>query len=92
MASIAWRGVLVMDVPSGPAAGTAFEPESESEFEFAGERISRIVDRSRAGDLASVQGFALGHVLQVSEYGIEIGVGQRLGVEPLHLRLWPLPQ
>jgi len=46
VASIAWRGVFAIDVPNGPAAGTAIELEGESEFEFSGERISRIVDRS----------------------------------------------
>lgn len=46
IASIAWRGVFAIDVPNGPAAGTAIELEGESEFEFAGERISHIVDRS----------------------------------------------
>ncbi len=46
VASIAWRGVFAIDVPNGPAPGTAIELEGESEFEFSGERISRIVDRS----------------------------------------------
>lgn len=46
VASIAWRGVFAIDVPNGPAAGTVIELQGESEFEFSGERISRIVDRS----------------------------------------------
>ncbi|MEO8999605.1 MAG: nuclear transport factor 2 family protein [Rhodanobacter sp.] len=46
LASIAWRGVFAIDVPNGPVAGTVIELAGESEFEFAGERISRIVDRS----------------------------------------------
>jgi len=46
VASIAWRGVFAIDVPNGPTAGTVIELEGESEFEFAGERLSRIVDRS----------------------------------------------
>lgn len=44
-ADIAWRGVFAVDVPDGPDAGTAIELQGESEFEFRGERISRIVDR-----------------------------------------------
>ena len=46
LAIIAWRGVFAVDVPDGPTAGTAIELAGESEFEFVGERISRIVDRS----------------------------------------------
>lgn len=46
LASVAWRGVLAVDLPDGPAAGTVIELAGESEFEFSGERISRIVDRS----------------------------------------------
>jgi hypothetical protein len=46
VAGIAWSGVFAVDVPDGPAAGTAVELEGESEFGFAGERICRIVDRS----------------------------------------------
>ena len=46
VASIAWRGVFAIDVPNGPTAGTVIELEGESEFEFAGGRLSRIVDRS----------------------------------------------
>lgn len=46
VASIAWSGVFATDVPGGPTAGTAIALEGESEFEFAGERICRIVDRS----------------------------------------------
>jgi SnoaL-like domain len=46
LASIAWRGVLAVDLPDGPAVGTVIELTGESEFEFSGERISRIVDRS----------------------------------------------
>ncbi len=44
-AGIAWCGVFAVDVPDGPAAGTAVELQGESEFEFRGGRISRIVDR-----------------------------------------------
>lgn len=43
--TIAWRGVFAVDVPDGPRAGTEMELLGESEFEFSGERISRIVDR-----------------------------------------------
>ena len=46
VASIAWRGVFAIDVLNGPAAGTVIELEGESEFEFSGGRLSRIVDRS----------------------------------------------
>jgi steroid delta-isomerase-like uncharacterized protein len=46
LASIAWRGVFAIDVPNGPAAGSVIELVGESEFEFSGGRISRIVDRS----------------------------------------------
>jgi len=46
VASIAWRGVFAIDVPNGPAVGTVIELEGESEFEFSGGRLSRIVDRS----------------------------------------------
>ena len=46
MASIAYRGVLAADVPGGPPAGSVLEMAGESEFEFAGSRISRITDRS----------------------------------------------
>lgn len=44
--AIAWRGMFAVDVPDGPRAGTELVLEGESEFEFVGERISRIVDRS----------------------------------------------
>jgi hypothetical protein len=43
---LTWRGVFAVDVPDGPAAGTAIELHGEAEFEFVGERISRIVGRS----------------------------------------------
>lgn len=43
--AIAWRGVWAVDLPGGPAAGTAMELRGESEFEFRGERICRIIDR-----------------------------------------------
>lgn len=46
VASLAWRGVFAIDVPNGPVAGSVIALEGESEFEFSGERISRIVDRS----------------------------------------------
>jgi hypothetical protein len=46
IASIAFRGVLAADIPGGPAAGTVLELDGESEFGFAGGRISRIIDRS----------------------------------------------
>jgi steroid delta-isomerase-like uncharacterized protein len=46
VASITWRGVFAIDVPNGPTAGTVIELEGQSEFEFAGGRLSRIVDRS----------------------------------------------
>jgi len=46
LVGIAWRGVLAADLPDGPAAGTVIELAGESEFEFSGGRISRIVDRS----------------------------------------------
>lgn len=44
--AIAWRGVFAVDVPDGPRAGSVLELQGESEFEFSGGRISRIVDRS----------------------------------------------
>jgi steroid delta-isomerase-like uncharacterized protein len=46
VASIAYRGVLAADVPGGPPAGAVLELVGESEFEFAGGRISRLTDRS----------------------------------------------
>jgi steroid delta-isomerase-like uncharacterized protein len=45
VASIAYRGVLAADVLGGPAAGTVLEVAGESEFGFAGGRISRLTDR-----------------------------------------------
>ncbi|CAM5209059.1 hypothetical protein LSPH26S_03821 [Lysinibacillus sphaericus] len=44
--AIAWRGVLAVDVPDGPRAGSVLELRGESEFEFTDGIISRIVDRS----------------------------------------------
>ena len=46
LVTIAWRGVFAVDVPDGPRAGAELALQGESEFEFAGGRISRIVDRS----------------------------------------------
>jgi hypothetical protein len=46
IASIAYRGCLAMDIPNGSLAGTVLELQGESEFSFAGGRISKIVDRS----------------------------------------------
>ncbi|WP_426689491.1 nuclear transport factor 2 family protein [Rhodanobacter ginsengiterrae] len=46
LVTIAWRGVLAVEVPDGPPAGTELKLQGESEFEFAGGLISRIVDRS----------------------------------------------
>ncbi|WEN14395.1 nuclear transport factor 2 family protein [Rhodanobacter sp. AS-Z3] len=46
LVTIAWRGVFAVDIPDGPRAGSALELPGESEFEFDGARISRIVDRS----------------------------------------------
>ena len=46
LVTIAWRGVFAADVPDGPRAGAELTLQGESEFEFAGGRISRIVDRS----------------------------------------------
>src|SRR5262245_39904897 len=46
VASIAYRGVLAVDVPGGPTAGSVLELAGESEFEIAGGRINRITDRS----------------------------------------------
>jgi len=43
---LAWHGVFAVDIPDGPTAGAVMELAGESEFEFTGERISRIVDRS----------------------------------------------
>lgn len=45
LVAISWRGVFAVDVPDGPRAGTALALHGESEFEFSGGRISRIVDR-----------------------------------------------
>lgn len=44
--AIAWRGVLAVDLPDGPRAGSALDLQGESEFEFVDGRIGRIVDRS----------------------------------------------
>ncbi|WP_338762859.1 nuclear transport factor 2 family protein [Massilia sp. METH4] len=44
--SIAYRGMLAVDIPDGPCAGTVLDLAGESEFAFDGGRISRIVDRS----------------------------------------------
>jgi len=46
VADIAYRGVLAVDVPGGPPAGTVLELQGQSEFSFEGGKISRIVDRS----------------------------------------------
>ena len=46
VAAITYRGVLAADVPGGPAAGSVFDLAGESEFTFAGGRISGIIDRS----------------------------------------------
>jgi steroid delta-isomerase-like uncharacterized protein len=46
VASIAYRGVLAMDLPGGPASGSVRTLDGESEFEFADGRISGIIDRS----------------------------------------------
>jgi ketosteroid isomerase-like protein len=46
LVTIAWRGVFAVDVPDGPRAGAELTLQGESEVEFAGGRISRIVDRS----------------------------------------------
>lgn len=46
LVAIAWRGVFAVDVPDGPRAGSELALSGESEFEFSGTRISRIVDRS----------------------------------------------
>lgn len=42
---IAWRGVFAVDLPEGPTVGTVIELRGESEFEFSGDRICRIIDR-----------------------------------------------
>jgi hypothetical protein len=44
--SIAYRGVLAVDIPDGPPAGTVLDLNGESEFSFDGGMISKIVDRS----------------------------------------------
>ncbi|MCC7053219.1 MAG: nuclear transport factor 2 family protein [Gemmatimonadaceae bacterium] len=46
VAAIAYRGVLAVDVPGGPPAGTVLELTGESEFGFTGARIGRLTDRS----------------------------------------------
>lgn len=43
---IAYRGVLAIDLPDGPTAGTVIELQGQSEFGFADGKICRIVDRS----------------------------------------------
>ncbi len=46
IAGIAYRGVLAIDIPGGPAAGATLELQGTSEFSFDGGRIAKIVDRS----------------------------------------------
>jgi hypothetical protein len=43
---IAYRGVIAVDIPNGPPAGTVLDIQGQSEFSFAGGHISKIVDRS----------------------------------------------
>ena len=46
IAGIAYRGRLAADLPNGPPAGTVLDLQGQSEFSFAGGKITRIVDRS----------------------------------------------
>ncbi len=46
VATIAYRGVLAIDMPDGPEAGSVIQLSGESEFWFADGRISHLVDRS----------------------------------------------
>lgn len=46
VAMIAYRGVLAIDMPDGPRAGSVIELSGESEFWFADGRISHLIDRS----------------------------------------------
>lgn len=46
LAGIAFRGVLAVDIPGGPTAGTVIELDGKTEFSFRDGRIVRIVDRA----------------------------------------------
>lgn len=45
--SIEYRGVLAVDIPDGPPAGTVLDLNGESEFAFDSGMICKIVDRSQ---------------------------------------------
>lgn len=46
VATIDYRGVLAMDMPEGPKAGSVIELSGESEFWFSDGLISHLIDRS----------------------------------------------
>jgi hypothetical protein len=46
VAAIAWRGVLAVDLPGGPPAGTRLALRGESEFVVRDGQLSLVVDRS----------------------------------------------
>ncbi len=46
IAEIAYRGRLAVDIPDGPVAGAIIDLRGTTEFSFADNKISRIIDRS----------------------------------------------
>jgi predicted ester cyclase len=46
LATIEFNGRLAADIPDGPTRGTVIAMTGTSEFEFADERISKVVDRA----------------------------------------------
>lgn len=46
IADIAFHGEIAEDIPDGPGAGTVIEMRGTTEFGFAGDRISRVIDRA----------------------------------------------
>ena len=43
---IHYRGILTVDFPTGLKAGSTLELEGSSEFEFEGDKIIKLIDRS----------------------------------------------
>lgn len=46
IATIAYRGTLAADIPSGLVTGTVIDLQGKSEFSFGDAQITKIVDRS----------------------------------------------
>ena len=46
IAVIDFEGVLARDIEGGPAAGSVIALTGKTEFEFQGDAITRIIDRS----------------------------------------------